>query len=74
MNTFYGTFGQQHTLRNRYVQFDAEDTQDAHGIMFEHYGSKWAFVYPEAQYDEAIKRFDLRLVPLGTPNARIGDE
>lgn len=65
MEIFYFTFGSGHhdtrgrSLLGYYVKIEAKDYADARRIMFEHFGEKWSFQYPEDKFMEQIERFNL---------------
>ena len=63
------TFGQGHTLANCYVVIKADDANSARNKMFSVYGTLWAFQYASTA-DAGVDRFNLKEVPLGTPNER----
>lgn len=68
--TFYATFGFNQTLRNCYTKFEAADESEAHSIMYEAYGTIYAFIYPEERFADAIERHGIKEVPFGTPNGK----
>lgn len=70
MKKYFFTFGSNHfvpkgmelegkCLFRYYVTIEAEDTNTARQIMFNRYGDKWSFCYPENQFDSAIGQFNL---------------
>lgn len=42
---FYLTFGQNHPFRNNWVEVEAENEKRAREVVFETFGTKWAFLY-----------------------------
>jgi len=74
LKTFYATFGFSQSLAQCYVKVRALSYQAAHQIMTNHYGTMWAFLYPEDELLSAIHRYGLVEVPLGTRNERIGND
>ena len=61
-NNWYFTFGCGMKHANCYVKITASDYGRARQLMFEHYGKKWAFQYPEEEYDEAIAKWNYKLL------------
>lgn len=58
MITNYFTFGHGQENYGKYVTILAEDENEARELMFKQYGDKWAFQYPEKEYEEAIARWN----------------
>lgn len=71
---FYATFGFSQSLSGSFVKLDVEDYGEARRVMVEHYGTMWAFMYPEEDFDRCIARYGLVEVPLGTKNERLADD
>lgn len=71
MENFYFTFGYGHhdthgrSLMGYYVKIEAKDSPNARRIMFENFGDKWAFEYPEDKFTEQIDRFNLEELFIG---------
>ncbi len=61
---FYVTYGFGYNLRDCYSEIEAESKDAARKIAFDITKSKFAFIYPESEFDSAIKRHGLHLVPL----------
>lgn len=55
---WYFTFGGGHEHRDGYVKIYGTHSE-AREEMVRRYGLKWAFQYPESDYDEAIKTYNL---------------
>lgn len=59
MKNFYFTFGMNHvkedgsTLYFNYVKIPAVCEHDARAMMFQARGEKWAFSYPQEQWDQS---------------------
>ena len=70
MSTFIATFGMGWTLRNNFVEVEAEDEGQARKIMFNVYGQGWAFLY-KSHEAAGVNQFNLNKVPFGTPNTRL---
>lgn len=52
MKKYYFTFGiGQSLLANRYVEIEAENHEAAREIMEESFGTKWAFLYTEKEWN-----------------------
>lgn len=51
MKTFYGTFGNGHTISNGIVEIKAETEEMAREAMFYTFGDKWCTVYDESHKD-----------------------
>jgi hypothetical protein len=60
MAEFYLTFGTASRNANRYQRIVADDYAEARFAAFEAYGPRWAFLYDETQFDDAIKRYKLK--------------
>ena len=61
-NNWYFTFGCGTKHADRYVKITTSDYGRARQLMFERYGKKWAFQYSEEEYDEAIAKWNYRLL------------
>ena len=59
--TFYFTFGQDHPLRDFWIEIEALNGEIAREKMVEHFGAKWAFQYEEANF-----------IPVYFPGGRAG--
>jgi hypothetical protein len=54
----YFTFGLgQQALSKTYVEIEAESRQAARDLMFENFGTKWAFQYNEKEFLPQIKEW-----------------
>ena len=51
--TFYLTFGQNHELRDSWIEIRAENVEEAHKLAFQRFGSHWAFLYAEGDFDKS---------------------
>jgi hypothetical protein len=61
MKKFYLTFGNNHMPSGNmfYVVVNAESEKAARAAAVKEYGERWAFIYPEERYQEAIGRFNM---------------
>ena len=61
MRKFYVTFGNNHIPSGNmfYVVVRAKSELEARQKIFQEYGERWAFIYPEERYEEAIGRFNM---------------
>ena len=50
LKTYYFTFGQQHPLRDNWIEIQAVNADTARKRMFELFGAHWAFQYSEADF------------------------
>lgn len=57
---FYATFMQRQATKLHYVEIEAENVQDAHAAMHEHFGTTWAFMYDEAGFSGQVQQFGLK--------------
>jgi len=67
MKEYFFTFGIGQPLEGCYTTVRASSMEEARQMMFEEYGSKWAFCY-ESAMAAGVHRFDLMYVPFGTRN------
>ena len=71
METYYFTFGSGHhdthgrSLMGYYVKIEAKDYMSARRVMFDYFGEKWSFQYPEEKFSEQIERFNLEELFIG---------
>lgn len=50
MKTYYITFGQNHPLRNGWIELEASDTIDAFRLANDIFGNKWSNCYDESNF------------------------
>lgn len=66
MKKYYFTFGKGQLHEDCYRIIEAEDFMTARARMFELHGSKWAFQYTEAEWNEngitVAERYGLKLL------------
>ncbi len=51
---FFATFPCIHPLGNYYLVIDAKNEEEAREQMFGNFGSKWAFLYEEKEFDKSF--------------------
>jgi len=54
MKNYYATFGMGHDQQGYIQPIQAKDETEAHKLMFEKYGAKFAFVYSEKEFNEQL--------------------
>ena len=67
---FIATFGQGWTLRNNFVRLTADSENIARRLLFDAYGSAWAFIY-DSERAAGVEEYRLIEVPFGTKNERL---
>lgn len=45
------TFGQDHPLKDGWIEIDAVDSNDARNKAFKLFGREWAFVYSKLEFN-----------------------
>lgn len=55
MKKFYGTFGLGHKEQGFIQPIIATDESEAHKLMFEKYGPKFAFIYDEGEFAKELE-------------------
>lgn len=67
--TWFVTFGEGQPLAGCYaVVRDVSDSEEAHRKVCGVYRYKWANLYDDSQFDQAIGWWKLQEVPFGLPN------
>ena len=59
MERYFFTFGFGSEDKDKYFVIDAIDYIEARRIMFERFGTKWAFQYSEQEFDGQAEKYDL---------------
>lgn len=49
--TFCVTFGQDHPLRDNWIEVEAPNAEQARARVFESFGSKWSFLYLKDEFN-----------------------
>jgi hypothetical protein len=68
MAKFYFTMQMKSEHANEYVEIEGEDYWDARKIMFEYFGSHWAFQYTEKDFEGQPEKYHLTCM-LRLPNS-----
>lgn len=64
MSEWIGTFGQSDGRHDRFVRISADSESTARQVMVDHYGLKWAFLYPSEEA-AGVEEFGLIETALG---------
>jgi hypothetical protein len=54
MSIFYLTFGQQHPLRNGWIEVEVDIYMEAREAVFEVFGNKWSGLYDEEHFKKEL--------------------
>lgn len=60
LKRFFATFMQKQATKRLYVEILCMNAEQAHAAMHEHFGVKWAFMYPEEKFISQIEEFSMQ--------------
>lgn len=64
--TYYITFGQKHPLRDNWIEVEAPNYDACSKEVFDIFGSKYAFIYPE-------KEMTFKRMAFNFPGGKVGN-